>query len=98
MILNSRSKHFVQINKNSDALSAYMGTQGGYKALIDFSSEISKYVSDNSDYELIPLGCYQITDNSRTGTVSRILINEKNLWMVNGGMASKYNCIMLLIY
>ena len=96
--LNANSKRFVQIIKNSDTLSAYAGTQGGYKALIDFSSEISKYVSDNSDYELIPLGCYQITDNNRIGTVSRILSDTKILWMVNGGMAASYACIMLLVY
>lgn len=96
--VNARSKQYVQIIKNSDTLSAYAGAQGGYRALIDFSSEISKYVSDNSDYELIPLGCYQITDNNRVGTVSRILSDTKSLWVVNGGIAASYACIMLLVY
>lgn len=96
--LNAKSKRFAQITKNSDALSAYAGAQGGYKALINFSDEISKYVDVNSDYELIPLGCYQIADNNRTGTVSRILSDSKSLWMINGGMAASYACIMLLIY
>lgn len=96
--LNANSKRFVQIIKNSDALSAYGGTQGGYNALIDFSSEVSKYVDSNSNYELIPLGCYQTSDNNRTGTVSRILSNDRRLWRINGGMNEPYACIMLLIY
>ena len=95
--LNANKASYTVIQKTSETLTLYNGATGDYQAMIDFSVEVAQ-LTDSQDYKLIPLGCYQITDNNRVGVLSRIFIDNKAVFRINAGCPSQFNCVMLLIY
>ena len=96
-MVNANKASYTVIQKTSETLTLYNGATGDYQAMIDFSVEVAQ-LTDSQDYKLIPLGCYQITDNNRVGVLSRIFIDNKAVFRINAGYPSQFNCVMLLIY
>lgn len=93
--LNSKKLNFTEIIKQSDELAPYSNCLGGYDGIISFENEITNLVNDF--YILVPIGCHEVGDSNRLGTLCRVN-SEKYTFRINGTRQSKYSCRVLLLY
>lgn len=93
--LNSKKLNFTEIIKQSDELAPYSNCLGGYDGIISFENEIANLVNDF--YILVPIGCHEVGDSNRLGTLCRVN-SEKYTFRINGTRQSKYSCRVLLLY